>query len=83
MLDTLLHVPITILLRNRTRKANTKKKVHTSAVSVVSREVALTFVPAAVTRSISVSHRCVVRRAVCNDADITCIKLLTTGAVSH
>ena len=35
------------------------------------------------TRSISVLHTCVVRRAVCNDVDITCFKLLTTGGVSH
>ena len=56
-------------------------QVFTSAVSVTFRK----FVRSRchITRSISVSHRCVVRRAVCNDADITWIKLLTTGAVSH
>ena len=36
-----------------------------------------------ITRLIAVPHRCVVRHPVPNRFDISCIKLLTTGAVSH
>ena len=56
----------------------------TSAVSVVFCKGALAFVPAAVLHARSPYHTPVwYGPPVCNGLDITCIKLLTTGAVSH
>ena len=59
-------------------------QVFDSAVSVVFRKVALAFIPAAVLHARFPYHTPVwYGPPVCTSLDITCIKLLTTGAVSH